>query len=112
YWGGAMAGRFLGIFTLKEFSPGRVLSVHAMLAIALILISTNSVGLISIYSMVLVGFCNSIMFPTIFTLAIKDLPGGEVKKVSGFLSTAILGGAIIPVLTGWLVDMMGFRVAF
>jgi FHS family L-fucose permease-like MFS transporter len=112
YWGGAMAGRFLGIFTLKEFSPGRVLSVHAMLAIALILISINSVGLMSIYSMILVGFCNSIMFPTIFTLGIKDLAVGEEQKGSGLLATAILGGAIIPVLTGELADKMGFRIAF
>lgn len=112
YWGGAMAGRFLGIFTLKEFSPGRVLTVHAMLAIALILISINSRGLISVYSMILVGFCNSIMFPTIFTLGIKNLGPGEEGKGSGLLATAILGGALIPVMTGMMADKMGFRVAF
>lgn len=112
YWGGAMAGRFLGIFTLKEFSPGRVLSVHAMLAIALILISINSIGLLSVYSMILVGFCNSIMFPTIFTLGIKNLALGEEGKGSGLLATAILGGALVPVLTGMIADGMGFRVAF
>ena len=112
YWGGAMVGRFLGIFTLKEFSPGKVLSVHAMLAIALILISINSRGIMSVYSMVLVGLCNSIMFPTIFTLGIKNLGPGEEQKGSGILATAILGGALIPVMTGELADKMGFRVAF
>jgi MFS transporter, FHS family, L-fucose permease len=112
YWGGAMAGRFLGIFTLKEFAPGKVLSIHAMLAIALILISINSRGLLSIYSMILVGFCNSIMFPTIFTLGIKSLGAGEEQKGSGLLATAILGGALVPVLTGMLADGMGFRIAF
>lgn len=112
YWGGAMAGRFLGIFTLKEFAPGRVLTVHAMLAVALILISVNSRGLMSVYSMILVGLCNSIMFPTIFTLAIKNLGASEVQKGSGLLATAILGGAIVPVFTGLLADDMGFRVAF
>lgn len=112
YWGGAMVGRFLGIFTLKEFSPGRVLSVHSMLAIALILISINSRGIMSVYSMVLVGLCNSIMFPTIFTLGIKNLGPGEEHKGSGILATAILGGALVPVLTGELADKMGFRVAF
>lgn len=112
YWGGAMAGRFLGIFTLKEFAPGRVLSIHAMLAIALILISINSRGLMSVYSMILVGFCNSIMFPTIFTLGIKNLGPGEEGKGSGLLATAILGGALVPVLTGEMADQMGFRVAF
>lgn len=112
YWGGAMVGRFLGIFTLKEFSPGKVLSVHAMLAIAFILISINSRGLMSVYSMVLVGLCNSIMFPTIFTLGIKNLGPAETQKGSGILATAILGGALIPVFTGELADKMGFRVAF
>lgn len=112
YWGGAMAGRFIGIFTLKEFSPGRVLSVHSMLAISLILISINSRGLMSVYSMILVGFCNSIMFPTIFTLGIKDLGPGEEQKGSGLLATAILGGAFIPVITGEIADKYGFRMAF
>lgn len=112
YWGGAMVGRFLGIFTLKEFSPGKVLAVHSMLAIALIMISINSRGIMSVYSMVLVGLCNSIMFPTIFTLGIKNLGPGEEQKGSGILATAILGGALIPVLTGEVADRMGFRVAF
>jgi FHS family L-fucose permease-like MFS transporter len=76
YWGGAMIGRFLGIFTLNKFSPGKVLAVHAMLAIGFILISINSIGYWSIYSLILVGFCNSIMFPTIFTFGIKDLKHG------------------------------------
>lgn len=112
YWGSAMVGRFIGIFTLKEFSPGKVLSIHAMLAIALIIISINSRGLMSVYSMILVGFCNSIMFPTIFTLGIKQLGPGEEQKGSGLLATAILGGAIIPVLTGKLADSSGLRMAF
>lgn len=112
YWGGAMVGRFLGIYTLKEFAPGRVLTVHSMLAIALILISINSRGILSVYSMILVGLCNSIMFPTIFTLGIKTLGAGEEQKGSGILATAILGGALIPVFTGMLADSMGFRVAF
>jgi FHS family L-fucose permease-like MFS transporter len=112
YWGGALVGRFIGIFTLKVFAPGKVLTFHSMLAVALILISVNSRDFISIYSMILVGFCNSIMFPTIFTLGIKNLSPGEEGKGSGLLATAILGGALIPVLTGELVDATGFRVAF
>ena len=112
YWGGAMIGRFLGIFTLNKFSPGKVLAIHAMLAIGFILISINSIGYWSIYSLILVGFCNSIMFPTIFTFGIKDLKHGEEHKGSGLLATAILGGAIIPVITGEMADHMGFRLAF
>ncbi|HSH87742.1 MAG TPA: sugar MFS transporter, partial [Methylophilus sp.] len=96
YWGGAMVGRFLGIFTLKAFAPARVLMTHALLAVILILISMQASGTLAIGSMVLVGLCNSIMFPTIFTLGIKDLKAGQEKKGSGLLATAILGGAIVP----------------
>ncbi|HSH87589.1 MAG TPA: sugar MFS transporter, partial [Methylophilus sp.] len=62
--------------------------------------------------MVLVGLCNSIMFPTIFTLGIKDLKAGQEKKGSGLLATAILGGAIVPLLTGLLADFLGLHHAF
>lgn len=112
YWGGAMVGRFLGIFTLNKFSPGKVLTTHAMLSIAFILISINSYGYWSIYSLIMVGFCNSVMFPTIFTFGIKDLKQGEEHKGSGLLATAILGGAIVPVITGQMADQMGLRLAF
>lgn len=110
YWGGAMVGRFLGIWTLNQFKPGKVLAVHALLSIALILISINSFGLTAIYSMVLVGVCNSIMFPTIFTLAIKGLNENLVHKGSGLLATAIIGGAFVPVLTGKIADGYGLRM--
>jgi len=111
YWGGAMVGRFLGIYTLKLFSPGKVLCFHSLLAIALIMISINSTGMVAVYTMIAVGLCNSIMFPTIFTLAIKGLEK-SAEKASGLLATAILGGAIIPLITGWTADTSGLRMAF
>jgi len=112
YWGGAMIGRFIGIFTLKAFAPAKVLAVHALLAVVLILVSMQTTGAIAIGSMVLVGLCNSIMFPTIFTLSIKGLKTGQEKKGSGLLATAILGGAIVPLLTGLLADRLGLHHAF
>jgi FHS family L-fucose permease-like MFS transporter len=112
YWGGAMAGRFIGIFTLKEYAPGKVLSIHALLSIILIFVSISSSGLMAVYSMILVGFCNSIMFPTIFTLGIKNLDAGEEHKASGLLATSILGGAIIPLVTGMAADRYGLGRAF
>jgi MFS transporter, FHS family, L-fucose permease len=112
YWGGAMVGRFLGIFTLKLFPPGRVLAVHGLLSIGLILVSINSEGAVAVYSMVLVGICNSVMFPTIFTLAISNLKSNLINKGSGLLGTAIIGGAFIPVLTGKIADVHGLRLAF
>ena len=110
YWGSSMMGRFIGMFTLKEFVPGRVLVAHALLAISLILISINSHGMIAIYSMILVGFCNSIMFPTIFALSIKGLTAGT-QKASGLLATSILGGAFVPMITGQVADKWGLRMA-
>ncbi len=112
YWGGAMVGRFIGIFTLKAFAPARVLIAHALLSMVLIIVSMNSTGMLAIASMVLVGLCNSIMFPTIFTLGIKGLKAGQEKKGSGLLATAILGGAIVPLLTGLLADRVGLHHAF
>jgi FHS family L-fucose permease-like MFS transporter len=112
YWGGSLLGRFSGALTLKFFSQGRVLAIHAIFALSLILISINSRGMMSVYSMVLIGLANSIMFPTIFTMSIKNLTSGEEQKGSGLLSTAIVGGAIVPVIMGFLIDKWGFRVAF
>lgn len=112
YWGGAMVGRFIGIFTLKMFAPAKVLMTHALLAVLLILVSMQSTGTLAIASMALVGLCNSIMFPTIFTLGIKGLKAGQEKKGSGLLATAILGGAIVPLLTGLLADRLGLHHAF
>lgn len=112
YWGGAMVGRFIGIFTLKAFAPAKVLMTHALLSVVLIVVSMSSTGTLAIASMVLVGFCNSIMFPTIFTLGIRGLKSGQEKKGSGLLATAILGGAIVPLLTGLLADRVGLHHAF
>lgn len=112
YWGGAMVGRFIGIFTLRIFAPAKVLTTHALLSVLLILFSMQATGNLAIASMALVGLCNSIMFPTIFTLGIKGLKAGQEKKGSGLLATAIVGGAIVPLLTGLLADRLGLHHAF
>jgi FHS family L-fucose permease-like MFS transporter len=113
YWGGAMVGRFLGAYILNIFKPGYVLAVNAALAILLILLSINTTGAVAMYSIILVGLCNSIMFPTIFTLAVHGL-GKHTKQGSGILSTAIVGGAVIPVIQASLADSpgIGLRIAF
>ena len=111
YWGGAMIGRFIGAYLTKIMSPGRVLSIFALLAIVLIAISINTVGLVSMWSILAVGLVNSIMFPTIFTLTLEGL--GDLKaQASGLLCMAIVGGAIIPFAFGSLIDGFGFKTAF
>lgn len=111
YWGGAMIGRFVGAYLTKIMAPGKVLSIFAFLAIAMILISIYTVGLISMWSILAVGLFNSIMFPTIFSLSLEGL--GDLKaQASGLLCMAIVGGAIIPFMFGSLIDSFGFKTAF
>ncbi len=111
YWGGAMIGRFVGAYLTRLYKPNKVLSVFAVLAILLVSISILTAGLVALWSVLAVGLCNSIMFPTIFSIAIEDL--GDLKpQGSGVLCTAISGGAVIPLLFGFVTDMHGFNMAF
>ena len=111
YWSGAMIGRFVGSYLTKIMKPGKVLGIFASIAILLIIISISNTGLISMWSILAVGLFNSIMFPTIFTLAIDGI--GDLKpKGSGLLCMAIVGGAIIPLICGNLIDDLGFKLAF
>lgn len=106
YWGGALIGRFIGSAVLRVVSPGKALAFNALGAMALILISANSDGVVPGYSLLAIGLMNSIMFPTIFSLACEGL-GSRAAEGSGVLCVAIVGGAIIPPLTGQLADMSG-----
>lgn len=106
YWGGAMIGRFIGSAVLRLVSPGKVLAVVAVGAIALIAFSTQTSGKLSGYSLLAVGLMNAIMFPTIFTLACEKL-GPRAADGSGIINVAIFGGAVIPLLTGIIADATG-----
>jgi FHS family L-fucose permease-like MFS transporter len=106
YWGGAMVGRFIGSALLRVISPGKLLAAVAFGAIALILLSTNSSGALSGYSLLAVGLMNSIMFPTIFSLASEGL-GSRAADGSGIINVAIFGGAVVPLATGALADVTG-----
>ena len=106
YWGGALVGRFIGSGVLRLVSPGKVLACVATGSIALILISANTVGDVSGWTLLAIGLMNSIMFPTIFSLASAGL-GKRAAEGSGVIATAIVGGAVIPPLTGYLADKSG-----
>lgn len=106
YWGGALVGRIIGSLILRYVSPGLVLMGVALGAISLVLISTNTTGTVSAYSLLAVGLMNSIMFPTIFSLACEKL-GLKAADGSGIINIAIFGGAVIPLLTGMLADVSG-----
>lgn len=110
YWGGAMVGRFFGGFVLRMFKPGLVLATFAGIAIALILFSGLSSGAIAGWSIVLVGFFNSLMFPTIFSLGTEGLTD-DAPRASGIMCTAIVGGALVPPLFGLVADGAGLKLA-
>jgi FHS family L-fucose permease-like MFS transporter len=106
YWGGALIGRFIGAYVLTRVAPGKVLASVATGSILLILLSANTTGLVSGWALLAIGLMNSIMFPTIFSLASEGL-GARSAEGSGVIATAIVGGAIIPPLTGILADASG-----
>ncbi|MCM8557806.1 sugar MFS transporter [Sphingomicrobium sediminis] len=103
YWGGAMVGRFIGSGLLRIFSPGKILAFNCIGAITLIAISMMSTGEVAAYSLLAVGLMNSIMFPTIFSLACEKL-GPRAADGSGIINIAIFGGAVVPVVFGMVAD--------
>ena len=110
YWGGAMLGRFVGASVLRVFAPHKVLGIVAAIAIGLLLISANSGGAVAAWSLLAVGLFNSIMFPTIFSLASEGL-GTRAAEGSGVICMAIVGGAIVPLITGKTADHFGLQQA-
>jgi FHS family L-fucose permease-like MFS transporter len=110
YWGGAMVGRFIGSYVLRLFSPGKVLAVAAAGVMSLLFISSHTTGAVSGWSLLAIGLCNSIMFPTIFSLASEGL-GPRSASASGIIAVAIVGGAVIPPLTGHMADLFSLRTA-
>ena len=110
YWGLAMIGRFIGVGVLRRVRPGLVLSCCAIGAGSLAAISGLSAGIVAAATILAVGLFNSIMFPTIFTLAIEDL-GEETPQGSGILCLAIVGGAVVPLATGFAADNVGLSLA-
>jgi FHS family L-fucose permease-like MFS transporter len=110
YWGGAMVGRFIGSAVLRLFTPGKVLASVAAVAILLLVLSASTTGALSGYALIAIGLFNSIMFPTIFTLASEDLDR-RAADGSGVICMAIVGGAILPPLAGWLSDVTTLRTA-
>jgi FHS family L-fucose permease-like MFS transporter len=133
YWGGAMLGRFIGSAVLRRIRTGPVLGTAAICAFVLVMTSVFTHGSSSawiyplhlfqwhwqllipkspaMWSLLFVGFFNSIMFPSIFTLGIQDL-GPLTSKGSSLLIAAIVGGALIPLATGRLADHLSLQRAF
>ena len=110
YWGAAMVGRFAGAYLLNKFNPAKLLAFNAVGAVALILLSISTSGALAMWSLLAVGLMNSLMYPTIFTLALVGL-GRLTEEGSGLLCTAIVGGALVPMLFGTIADHSSLRLA-
>jgi len=111
YWGGAMIGRFIGFAVMRAVSPGKALAFNAACSIILILVATFGGGKLAMWAIIAVGLCNSIMFPTIFSMALHKL-GKLTGQGSGILCMAIVGGALVPLLQGYLADTAGLQISF
>ncbi|WP_119968718.1 sugar MFS transporter [Shewanella japonica] len=111
YFGGAMVGRFIGALVMQKIAAGKVLAFNAICAVLLVAVAMLAEGTTAMWALLLVGLCNSIMFPTIFSLALTDLKQ-HTSQGSGVLCLAIVGGAIVPLLQGMLADSFGIQMAF
>ncbi|MYM82330.1 glucose/galactose MFS transporter [Duganella sp. FT50W] len=111
YWGGAMIGRFIGFAVMRTVSPGKALAFNAAAVIVLVLLAIFSGGSLAMWSILAVGLFNSIMFPTIFSMALNKL-GPLTGQGSGVLCMAIVGGALVPFAQGYLADTVSLQLSF
>ncbi len=111
YWGAAMVGRFAGAFIMRYIAPTTILAINAALAVGMIFVAVSSEGSVAMWTILSVGFFNSIMFPTIFALAIRGL-GEHTGRASGYLCQGIVGGAILPLLQGVAADLLSLQLSF
>lgn len=111
YWGAAMVGRFAGFAAMRYISPGKALMFNAGGAVVLLLCSILGRGQLAMWSILMIGLCNSIMFPTIFSMALRGL-GVRTGQASGLLCMGIVGGALVPFAQGLLADTIGLRASY
>jgi FHS family L-fucose permease-like MFS transporter len=111
YWGGAMVGRFIGAAVMQKIAAGKLLAFNACCAVLLVMTAMLTTGGAAMWAILLVGLANSIMFPTIFSLAINGL-GEHTSQGSGILCLAIVGGAFVPLMQGLLADNIGIQASF
>ena len=110
YWGGAMVGRFVGSWLLNRVQPGKLLAGFAATAAALVIVSMAGTGFFAGWALIAVGLCNSIMFPTVFSLSLQG-QGERTAQASGLLCMAIVGGAVVPLLSGSIADSFTIAAA-
>lgn len=111
YWGGMLVGRLIGVMVLRRIRAATLLVFNCIICIGLILLSISTTGNVAVWSLILIGLFNSVMFAIIFSLSVAGL-GKLATQASGILSTAISGGAVIVILQGFLIDKTSWAMAF
>ncbi|MDI2091788.1 sugar MFS transporter [Commensalibacter oyaizuii] len=111
FWGGAMVGRIIGSALMVKISPRKLLSLFAIINLCLLTTTMITSGTVAVYSIISIGLFNSIMFPTIFALAITGM-GALTEQASSLVVMAIVGGAVIPFAQGFIADSIGLHHAF
>jgi MFS transporter, FHS family, L-fucose permease len=106
-----MIGRMSGSYLMRFFKPAKMLAIYALMCCVLLPIVSAGLGWISLISLYGVFFFMSIMFPTIFALGISEL-GPKTKKASSFIVMSIVGGAVFPLLMGWIADNSSMSIGF
>jgi FHS family L-fucose permease-like MFS transporter len=104
-------GRFAGTAIMKFIAPNKLLALYAVINIILCAIAVWFDGMLPIYALMAIFFFESIMFPTIFALGVKNL-GTDTKRGSSFIIMSIVGGAIMPYLMGWMADQYSTAFAY
>src|SRR6478752_8559522 len=96
-------GRFVGTALMRTIAPNKLLTVYALINIVLCVVVFGGKGMVSVYSLMAIFFFESIMFPTIFALGVKNL-GVYTKKGASYIIMSIVGGALLPLVMGALAQ--------
>jgi FHS family L-fucose permease-like MFS transporter len=96
-------GRFAGTGLMRLIAPNKLLALYALINFVLCIVVVTVPGMISVYSLMAIFFFESIMFPTIFALGVKNL-GAYTKKGASYIIMSIVGGALVPVIMGSLAQ--------
>jgi FHS family L-fucose permease-like MFS transporter len=106
-----MVGRFVGTFLMKFYKPSNLLAIYSIISVLLCIVAMTVSGILAVYTVIGIAFFMSIMFPTIFSLGIKDL-GSDTKFGSSLIIMSIVGGAILPPIMGYIADMSSIQTGY
>ncbi len=101
-----MVGRFIGTYLMRFTAPQTLLAIYAAICFLLCILAIGFHGMITVYALIAIAFFMSIMFPTIFSLGISGL-GDHTKIGSSIIVMSIVGGALLPLLLGFISDVSG-----